>query len=90
MHAGQNIPNTKWNSKPFPLFTKPWTRLLARYGAQMPPPLQLTVDAHPVCARQSPGVTQAHEVAAIALFGAASEATIGKATIDARPIFLIS
>jgi hypothetical protein len=64
--------------------------LLDRYGAHLPAPLQLISDAHPVCVAQSPGATHAHETAAIALFGAASEATIGKATIDARPIFLIS
>ena len=90
MHAGQNIPNTKWNSKPFPLFTKPWTRFLACYGAHLPAPLQFTVDGHEVCVAHSPGLRHAHETAARALLGAASEATIGKATIDARPIFLIS
>jgi hypothetical protein len=39
---------------------------------------------------QSPGVTHAQETAAMALFGATKDATIGNATIEASPIFLIT
>jgi hypothetical protein len=56
----------------------------------MPDPLQFTVEGQVVWVRQSPGPTHAHEVDASALVGAVKDATIGRATTVASPIFLIT
>jgi hypothetical protein len=60
-----------------------------RSPAQIKSELQHITSGHDV-AEQSLVIVQLQEALAIALFGAASDATIGNAIIEARPIFLMA